>query len=182
MAPLPVTSALATATSPVAEGQPRPQVVAHAPPGAARHAARCPPSTARGSGQHQHVEVGTEAVDHGVGPVGQVLGGRERGRARPGRGCAFIRTGHHARAATSHAASDQRGDHRRRRPAQAGDRPIERAATSATRATAVTKPSFLDMPATSTRITAAARVDGSDRSCSPKATAPTAASDHSGSA
>ena len=92
-----------------------------------------------------------------------------------------IITGHQARTASSQPATTTGATHRchaPRRPAI----PTDRAATRTTRATAVTSPSSLVVPATRISTTVAARADGSSRSWSPKATAPTAASDQSGSA
>ena len=94
---------------------------------------------------------------------------------------ACISTGHQASTTTS-ATATARGQRHRRQPPRRPSMPIDRAATRATRASAVTRPSFFDRPATNTMTTVAARFDRSPADWRPKAAAPTAASDQIGSA
>ena len=159
MAPDPVTRAPPSATRPTARAS---QAHRSFPTPALRRTRRRtrPRRHRQRQGQHQDVEIGAHAAGHGVGAVGDVLGQAEarRGPAGvddlhefrpPGQG--------HELADGHHHGGDPPCPVPRRRPG----RPTPRAAMSTTRATDVANPSSLVIPATRTRITAAARADGS---------------------
>ena len=111
------------------------------------------------------------------------------GRRAPRAPMACMSNGHQTSSASSTRPGPPSGAHRRhmtrrppRHPALSPSGPTDLAATRTIRAIAVTSPSFLDEPGHQDEQGGGRLRAPSDRTCSPKAAAPTAANDQIGSA